>query len=370
MKVLGVRIVKVIISIAVLGTTSILVFTVWHNHVHSSTPSWEREESWKSESGYGSQTYGSRGKITEFHSEVRKRSHKENSSETTRLSQEDINGVENFVFFVGYPRSGHSIVASLMDAHPNIIVAHEYDLFHKLRYSPLKHRHRETLYNSLYMNSRNNALSGWRSGTKMRKGYTLKVGGGWQGRFTKLKVIGDKSGGHTEQEYEASSSTFVSMYHQLQNTVGVPVRGIHVVRNPYDMISTQLLYRDKDKPGPKLSTATVEHKYNCTGHLALRINRTFEFIWNVHNMIRDCNLTVLEIHNVDFVHNPRDTMQRVCDFLDLKCSEDYLQLCSNKAYTSVSKTRLLVEWPNNLRKRVFQELQQYPYFQRYTFEGD
>jgi len=121
MKVLGVRIVKVI-SIAVLGITSILVFKVWHNHVHSST-SWEREESWKSGSGHGSQTHGSRGKITDFHSEVQKRLHKENSSETTRLSQEDINGVENFVFFVGYPRSGHSIVASLMDA-TQILLSH------------------------------------------------------------------------------------------------------------------------------------------------------------------------------------------------------------------------------------------------------
>jgi len=67
---------------------------------------------------------------------------------------------------------------------------------------------------------------------------------------------------------------------------------------------------------------------------------------------------------------PRDTMQRVCDFLDLKCPEDYLQLCSNKAYTSVSKTRLLVEWPKNLRKRVFAEMHKYPSFKRYTFEGD
>ena len=27
--------------------------------------------------------------------------------------------------FVGYPRSGHSLIGSLLDAHPNMLVAHE-----------------------------------------------------------------------------------------------------------------------------------------------------------------------------------------------------------------------------------------------------
>ena len=285
------------------------------------------------------------------------------------LSVEDISDVEKFVFFVGYPRSGHSIVGSMLDAHPNMIVAHEFNLFQQLRHKSHTHT-KEALFNLLYTNSYNNALNGWRSGRKVRKGYTLEVRDSWQGRFTKLKVIGDKSGGQTGHEYEASPSTFVHLYRQLKQTVGVPVRAIHVVRNPYDMISTRVLYRDKDKPGSRLSTATEEHKYNNTEHLVLQVNRTFELMLNVLNTMRDCKLTVLDIHIVDLIHSPRDTLQRVCDFLDLECPEDYLQACSNKAYTGVSKTRLLVEWPQTLRQRVSEQIQRYPYFQGYTFEGD
>ena len=29
--------------------------------------------------------------------------------------------------FIGYPRSGHSLIGSLLDVHPNAIVAHELD---------------------------------------------------------------------------------------------------------------------------------------------------------------------------------------------------------------------------------------------------
>lgn len=37
----------------------------------------------------------------------------------------DFASVRTFVLFVGYPRSGHSLIGSIMDAHPNIIIAHE-----------------------------------------------------------------------------------------------------------------------------------------------------------------------------------------------------------------------------------------------------
>ena len=295
-----------------------------------------------------------------------------NISPIVQLSQEDISGVEKFVFFVGYPRSSHSVIGSLMDAHPNMIVAHECNIFVKWRRMHLNNRQR--LYTVLYNNSYRNAYTsrGWRSSRRVHKGYTLDVSGGWQGRFTKLKVIGDKSGGQASKRYKNSPAMFVDAYHQLQKTVGVPVRAIHVVRNPYDMISTEVLYWRSNFNRPHLIklNATEEHKYSNIKSLAFHIDRTLALMKSAQTMIRDCNLTVLEIHNVDFVHNPRDTMQRVCDFLDLECSEDYLQLSSNKAYTSVSRTRLLVEWPNNQRKRVFAEMHKYPSFKQYTFEGD
>src|SRR3989344_1389974 len=37
----------------------------------------------------------------------------------------DFSSVRTFILFVGYPRSGHSLIGSIMDAHPNIIIAHE-----------------------------------------------------------------------------------------------------------------------------------------------------------------------------------------------------------------------------------------------------
>ena len=37
-------------------------------------------------------------------------------------------GIRTFVLFIGYGRSGHSLVAAILDAHPKIVIAHEFDV--------------------------------------------------------------------------------------------------------------------------------------------------------------------------------------------------------------------------------------------------
>lgn len=43
----------------------------------------------------------------------------------------DLSKIHTFVLFVGYPRSGHSLIGSIMDAHPNVIIAHEVKQLHQ-----------------------------------------------------------------------------------------------------------------------------------------------------------------------------------------------------------------------------------------------
>ncbi len=45
-----------------------------------------------------------------------------------RIENPDFSKVHTFVLFVGYPRSGHSLIGSMIDAHPNAIIAHEVPL--------------------------------------------------------------------------------------------------------------------------------------------------------------------------------------------------------------------------------------------------
>ena len=105
------------------------------------------------------------------------------------------NGVETFVLFIGYPRSSHSLVGAILDAHPEIIIPHEYDMIEKwkLGLSPKKLQ-KYVLFYELHQLSMTQAMFGIRANANNTRltghfRYTYNVPGLWQGGFHKrIKV--------------------------------------------------------------------------------------------------------------------------------------------------------------------------------------
>ena len=287
------------------------------------------------------------------------------------LTFQSIKDVKTFVFFIGYSRSGHSIVASMIDAHPNAIIAHEFKFFNKLSTGNEYLLNKSNLFNALYRDSFTDAIAGWRSGKSSfnKKGYSLKlnVSESWQGRFSTLKVIGDKAGGNTSRLYRDHPEQFQQMYHMLKDTVRVPIRVIHVVRNPFDMIATRLLYRFSSEKGQKAAQFNSMYKLKDGEQVMVRVSRNlYSEVKAVHDMIKACGLTVLEVHSEDFIRNPRKEMKSVCEFIGLSCSESYLEMCEQVTYKHISRTRDAVEWSEEMKRSVETGILQFPFFQRYS----
>ena len=323
--------------------------------------------------------------------------------------------MEKFVFFVGYPRSGHSILGSFIDAHPHGAISHEFTLFKRWKCFSNRKRKSGTdnpyfknqtlLFSALYWHSfqSTNSINGARSGSRSPKNYTLNVEYPWQGRYdTYLSVIGDKSGGKTTSVYLESHEAFSRYLSELKQTVEVPIKAIHAVRNPFDLISTNLLY-DNHRYLPLLDglelentldvdathvasyksamnrlraqendTAFKKAKYDAKFHLIGSVNKLLNSasaVKGIINLIGRNN--VFEVHNMDLVNEPKATMKKICSFLEIECPPDYLQACANKVFKSVSKTRSLLVWHPELRLRVQKKLiKRYPFFNRYTFESE
>ena len=291
----------------------------------------------------------------------------------SNLSQRDVDGVEKFVFFVGYARSGSSIVGSMMDAHPNMIIANECGTFMKWLKGPQELKlNKYDFFNALYGCSVSCATSGGRSSeTKPRKGYSLALPSSWRGRFTKLRVIGNKQAGGTTSYYLNSSSHFVKKCQQLVETLKVPIHLIHVVRNPFDILATALHYRSgKGFPHKLLqsNSSTPSPLYDRT-IMTRRIQKTFYLSEAVVNITRTCNAKILHVYIEDFVKDPKSAIQSICDFLALECSAEYLQQCSDKAFKSVSRTRDLLVWSRRTRATVEKMIKKFSFFRGYSFEG-
>ena len=106
--------------------------------------------------------------------------------------------VETFVLFIGYPRSQHSLIGAILDAHPEIIIPHEYgpftnwNKFQSQRVSR-KNLQKYMLFNELQQASEKQALFGIRANRNNtllgQLEYTYNVPGLWQGGYDKkIKV--------------------------------------------------------------------------------------------------------------------------------------------------------------------------------------
>ena len=107
-------------------------------------------------------------------------------------------GVETFVMFIGYPRSSHSLVGAILDAHPEIIITHEYNVLQRweqYRSSELKKKNLQkyALFYDLHQHSKKQARLGIRAPPRTwsrgKFHYNYNVQGLWQGKYDKrIKV--------------------------------------------------------------------------------------------------------------------------------------------------------------------------------------
>jgi hypothetical protein len=144
--------------------------------------------------------------------------------------------VTTLLIFIGYSRSGHTLVASLLDAHPRVAVANEYDLVRQWTNFSSKQKTRRYVFDELFKNSVEQSKIGFRAPT-LRRTFNFRVPHQWNGRCDKyLKVIGDKHGPAATKGL--STSHGLAYLDAMERHLHVRVRILHVIRHPLDNIAT------------------------------------------------------------------------------------------------------------------------------------
>ena len=105
--------------------------------------------------------------------------------------------VKTFLLFIGYNRSRHTLLASLLDAHPNVIIANDFNILKEWIENPLLTlRKKYYIYELLLAKSHYDVMFGVRSrpvGNKPVK-YHYNVHDEWQGTFNGSIQVGDIQG--------------------------------------------------------------------------------------------------------------------------------------------------------------------------------
>ena len=247
-------------------------------------------------------------------------------------------GVEVFCLFVGYPRSGHTLMAALLDAHPEIIISNEMNVLEFVR-----RRYNQTQIFSLALhNSRSFARRGSKWG-----GYSYVVPGQWQGRFRALKCIGDEKGGGTA----LALSRDPTLLEKLVSTIDREIKWIHVVRNPYDNIST----------------LSLREGWSISRSIDVYFTLVDAVTWLQASVPTDSLLT---IRQESLLTAPRDTLALLCAYLHRDAPPAYLDACAKIVFASPRKSRYRVDWSDALLQRVQEQMmdRDCKFLKGYTFE--
>ncbi len=244
--------------------------------------------------------------------------------------------VETYCMFIGYPRSGHSLVGSLLDAHPDMVIAHELDALGFVRDG----FRRNQLYALILNNSQQIAAMG-----REQTGYSYEVPNGWQGRYRTLQVIGDKRGRTSMSRLQQQPS----LLEKLQRVVGDPVRFVHVVRNPFDNISTMAKRRN------------------------MTLEQAADFYFSLCDTVASVKRRAGETHVIDVRHeaviaDPKAALKEMCAFLGVTPSDDYLVDCASIVYASPHRSRHEAAWTPELRDDVRRRIGAHPFLEGYGWD--
>lgn len=245
--------------------------------------------------------------------------------------------IRAFCLFLGYPRSGHSLVGSLLDAHPNTIIANELDV---LRFVSAGFS-RDQLF---YLLLRNSELYLRRGRTQT--GYKYDVPNQWQGRTNQLLVLGDKKGGMTTQRLSKNPL----LLEEIRTLLRVPIKFIHVVRNPFDNITTMAI-----RANSTILRETIHYFELCLKNtLMLEIAEP---------------QNVLTIRHEDLIATPETTLAKMVSFLDLETEEEYFKDCAGIIYRAPHKSREKHPWNPKEKNLVLKHSAKFPFLADYTFDN-
>jgi len=250
--------------------------------------------------------------------------------------------VKTFCLFIGQVKSGGTLLGSLLDAHPNVVLADEIDALHYVSAG----FSRDQIFHLLLKGAKREALRG-RITARRLKPYSLAVPGQWQGRYQKIEVIGDSKAGPSTRRFGQESQL---LDHLRVVMATVDLRIIQVVRNPHDPISIMMV-----RGGRSFDNA-INHYFDYCQTLV-----------NLRNHLPAGSLTAVRYE--EFVQQPRQKLGELCQFLGIEAHDTYLGACAGIVKATPDQYRQRVAWTPHWIEIVRDRIRQFDFLAGYTYEN-
>jgi hypothetical protein len=231
--------------------------------------------------------------------------------------------VERYCFFLAHSRTGHSLVASLLSAHPDALVSDELGVLDLVDKGFNRSQIFALIWNQDFRRQKRE---------RRKSGYSYAVEGSFQGVHKEPLVIGDAKGGAACLEIKDNPD----LVERLRATMGVPIRAIIHLRNPFDTIATM-----SKRQQVSVDAAIERFKLiNDARAFAISLLREEEMHTQRHE---------------DLIAEPDRILGSLFEFLDLGQERTVIESCKKVLWQSPNRTRRAVDW-SSAQVRVVEDM--------------
>tara|TARA_B100001079_G_C16386935_1_gene504848 strand:+ start:313 stop:1314 length:1002 start_codon:yes stop_codon:yes gene_type:complete len=273
--------------------------------------------------------------------------------------------VKTLVQFAGFPRSGHSLVGSLIDAHPSARVAHELDIMGLLA--------RRMPMTSILALIDEAAQMFTRNGRHWN-GYCYYVDGAGHDSALPPTVLGDKKGDMAVRRVADQPA----LMGRLNRHAGLARKWICVMRNPFDNIATMSLRASREYDRLRAESASGEEFSHMLGAAQARgdlprepltreideYERLCRAVEQIQNKTSASDW--FELSHESFSLAPAESIEAVYSFLDLDSDAEQIQRAASLVHKSTNKSRDRLSWSRENIDRVNALIRRYSFLHRYA----
>lgn len=252
----------------------------------------------------------------------------------SRSRQRPLDRVQCLVLFVGNARSGTTLVRSLLDAHPNVVLGNEVDVLERLGAGEDWLTVAGRIFASADRFRRTPAWEGY--GYDVRRSQAQSA----------VLVIGDKKAG-------ASARALMKDLFVLDRVAewsSLPVRVVHCVRNPFDVITTKTM-----RNGRPL-------RWNMARYFETEQTAAY-----LHDQLGHGEFS--RIHLEELIAEPQAALTSLLTSLDLSADQDYFDNCKAVIFDRPSTTRDRQPWTADDIADVARRISRCRHLSRYAPSG-
>lgn len=239
--------------------------------------------------------------------------------------------------FVGFPRSGGTLLGALLDSHRDALIAHEADLLRYARF-PFRRSHLLAILDEAHTRFLDRGCE-W-------EGYSYAIDGGYQETVGRVKVVGDKMPARASARLRQAPE----LLSNLERRLGLRVATIILTRNPFDNIATI-----QSRAGISLAEATTFYARLCEG-VSVAIDTAASqdlLIVRLEDLISDC----------------RRELTRCLSHLELAADDDYFNRAESLVYSSPQRSRRRIQWDRYTLSWIDSIVEQHKWLHGYSFDS-